>query len=77
MIDILYDDIAVFHLMEYMETQGMRHILEFWCAAKNFQLYVSRYFDRKETFSLLRAPYGARMGRVHMYPHLVNRGGCQ
>ncbi len=43
MTDILYHDIAVFHFMECMEAEGVRHVLEFFIAAKNFELSVDRF----------------------------------
>ena len=34
--DILYNDTALAHFMEFMETMGKRHIVEFWMTATNF-----------------------------------------
>ena len=34
--DILYNDTALAHFMEFMETMGKRHIVEFWFTATNF-----------------------------------------
>lgn len=34
--DILYSDAALFYLMEFLEQDAQRHILEFWVAAANF-----------------------------------------
>ena len=34
--DILYNDTALAHFMEFMETMGKRHIVEFWMTANNF-----------------------------------------
>ena len=30
MTDILFNDIALFHLMEFMESEGQRPVIEFW-----------------------------------------------
>jgi hypothetical protein len=43
MTDILYHDIAVFHFMEHMEAEGVRHVLEFFIAGKNFELSLNRF----------------------------------
>jgi len=37
MTDILYNDTALFHFMEFLESQGRRSVIEFWLAASNFQ----------------------------------------
>lgn len=34
--DILFNDMALFHLMEFMESEGQRPVIEFWMAANNF-----------------------------------------
>ena len=34
--DILYNETALFHFMEFMETEGRRAVVEFWMAANNF-----------------------------------------
>lgn len=41
MNDVLYHDVALFNFMEFIEAEGVRHILEFWIAGKNFELSVS------------------------------------
>jgi len=40
--DILFNDIALFHFMEFMESEGQRPIVEFWMAANNFQQSLQR-----------------------------------
>ena len=39
--DILYNDTALAHFMEFMETVGKRHIVEFWMTATNFHQLLS------------------------------------
>lgn len=39
--DILYDDTAMFYFMEYMEQEGLSHMLQFMIAADNFQCLLS------------------------------------
>ena len=39
--DILYNDTALAHFMEFMETMGKRHIIEFWMTATNFNQLLS------------------------------------
>ena len=34
--DILYNDTALFHFMEFLEARGQRVVMEFWLAAANF-----------------------------------------
>jgi len=48
--DILFNDMALFHLMEFMEAEGQRPLIEFWMAANNFQ------------HSFLQGPYDDRRG---------------
>ncbi|XP_022103878.1 A-kinase anchor protein 10, mitochondrial-like [Acanthaster planci] len=38
--DILYNDTATFYFMEYMEQEGVVHLLQFWLAAENFQKHL-------------------------------------
>ena len=40
--DILFNDIALFHFMEFMESEGQRPVVEFWMSANNFQQSVQR-----------------------------------
>jgi A-kinase anchor protein 10 len=41
--DVLFNDTALFHFMEYMEGEGQRPLVEFWMAAVNFQQAIERY----------------------------------
>ena len=34
--DILYNDTALFHFTEYLESLAQRTVIEFWLAATNF-----------------------------------------
>jgi len=43
--DILYNDIALFHFMEFMESEGHRSLVEFWISANNFQQSMKRGED--------------------------------
>lgn len=36
--DILYNDTALFHFMEFLEARGQRVVMEFWLAATNFSM---------------------------------------
>ena len=40
--DILYNDTALFHFMEFLEAHNQRLVMEFWLAAINFSQAVSR-----------------------------------
>lgn len=40
--DILYNDTALFHFMEFLEGHGQRVVMEFWLAAMNFSQANSR-----------------------------------
>ena len=40
--DILYNDTALSHFMEFMETQSRRSLMEFWLTATNFNQSSSR-----------------------------------
>merc|ERR1711936_428371 len=40
--DILYNDTALFHFMEFLEGHGQRVVMEFWLAAVNFSQANSR-----------------------------------
>ena len=40
--DILYNDTALFHFMEFLEAHNQRLVMEFWLAAMNFSQAVSR-----------------------------------
>ena len=40
--DILYNDTALFHFMEFFEAHNQRLVMEFWLAAINFSQAVSR-----------------------------------
>lgn len=40
--DILFNDTALFHFMEFMESLSQRPLVEFWMAAINFQQSIER-----------------------------------
>ena len=44
--DILYNDTALFHFMEFLEAHNQRLVMEFWLAAMNFSQAVSRETDQ-------------------------------
>ena len=44
--DILYNDTALFHFMEFLEAHNQRLVMEFWLAATNFSQAVSRETDQ-------------------------------
>lgn len=43
--DILYNDTALFYLMEFLEQEGCTNLLEFWISALNFQ---QQYQENKD-----------------------------
>ncbi|XP_023340768.1 A-kinase anchor protein 10, mitochondrial isoform X2 [Eurytemora carolleeae] len=43
--DLLYNDVALFHLMEFMEAEGQRAVVEFWMSAHNFQQSIASNDD--------------------------------
>ncbi|XP_054749210.2 A-kinase anchor protein 10, mitochondrial-like [Lytechinus pictus] len=38
--DILYNDVATFYFMEYLEQENAVHLLQFWLAGENFQQHL-------------------------------------
>jgi len=40
--DVLYNDTALFHFMEFLEGHGQRVVMEFWLAATNFSQAATR-----------------------------------
>ncbi|XP_048583112.1 A-kinase anchor protein 10, mitochondrial [Nematostella vectensis] len=43
--DIMYNEHAVFYFMEFLEQEGVRHMLEFWLTADNFQSMLKTKMD--------------------------------
>ena len=54
--DILYNDTALSHFMEFMETKSKRSLMEFWLAATNFH-QTSRSGSAQEDAMVLYEKY--------------------
>ena len=50
--DILYNDTALFYLMEFLEQEGCTNLLEFWISALNFQ---QQYQNRSKDYNPVQA----------------------
>ncbi|KAK3737453.1 hypothetical protein QZH41_008339 [Actinostola sp. cb2023] len=46
--DVLYNEHAMFYFMEFLEQEGVRHMLEFWLTADNFQSMLKDKLENGE-----------------------------
>lgn len=63
--DILYNDTALFYLMEFLEQEGCTSYLEFWIAASNFQ---QQYQNASKNYDPMQAQEDAMV----LYDKYVN-----